>query len=249
MNQLLACLQAALLFFPAMLFAETLRIASDATFAPFHYLDEAGRATGFDIELARAIAEDAGFEVDVVVVDYDELFTGLEDGSHDLVAATTGITPARERAYLLSEPYFETCQAALVRRGFGEPLHVRELSERRVGASGSGTSYEAMLEILSAEQIRLGDGEGRDALVERRIDAWIVDEFDAVAIARGSHETLAVLPEAVATERYGFVMRRDDLDRMRRINSSLKALREDGRLGRLQHRFGVRRDAEWPIRF
>ena len=33
-----------------------LRIASDATFPPFHWVDEAGRTTGFDIELARAVA-------------------------------------------------------------------------------------------------------------------------------------------------------------------------------------------------
>jgi len=229
--------------------AETLRIATDATFAPFHFTDSTGRPTGYDVELARAVAEHAGYDVAVVVTGYEDLFSGLGDGSHDLVAATTGITAERQRHYLFSAPYFETCQAAVVRKGFGEPLNLRELSERRLGASGDGTSRAAMLELLSAEQLRIDDGEGPAALASGRIDAWIVDEFDAVAAARASHDALRVLAEPVAMERYGFVMARGDEDRLKRIDESLAALRESGQLARLQRRFGIRRDAEWPLRF
>lgn len=238
-----------LAFQPCSADAETLRIATDATFPPFHFLDDTGSPTGFDVELARAVAEQAGFDVALLIVEYDQLFTGLSDGSHDLVAATTGITAERQQRFLFSDAYFETCQAAVVRTGFDEPLHVRELSELRIGASGAGTSYSAMLETLSAAQLRIADGEGPDALSSRRIDAWIVDEFDAVAAARGSHGTLAVLPEPVALERYGFVMDRRDEARLERINRALDVLRQNGELERLQRRYGVLRDAEWPLRY
>jgi cystine transport system substrate-binding protein len=234
---------------PAALWAETLRIATDASFAPFHFVDSSGQVTGYDVELARAVAEHAGFEVELRVTGYDALFSGLADGSHDLVAATTGITPGRQSRYLFSTPYFETCQAAVVRKGFGEPLSLRELSERRIGAAGDGTSRAAMLGILSAEQIRIKDGEGQKALASRRIDAWIVDEFDAIAAARASHDAFRVLAEPVAMERYGFVMASGDGKRMRRINNSLAELLESGLVDRLRQKFGVRRDAEWPVRF
>ncbi len=111
-----------------------LRIASDATFAPFHLLDEAGRPTGFDIELARAVAAAAGFDTQVVVLPYDDLFTGLVSNSHDVVAATTGITAERERIYLFSEPYFETCQVAVVRTGPAAAASLADLRVARVGA-------------------------------------------------------------------------------------------------------------------
>ncbi|HVQ30857.1 MAG TPA: transporter substrate-binding domain-containing protein, partial [Vicinamibacteria bacterium] len=54
-----------------------LRIATDATFPPFHYKDDAGAATGFELGLARLVAERAGFEPVVVVRPYDELLSGL----------------------------------------------------------------------------------------------------------------------------------------------------------------------------
>ncbi len=54
-----------------------LEIASDATFLPFHYIDDAGTPTGFDIELARLIAARAGLQPVVEVRLYDELLAGL----------------------------------------------------------------------------------------------------------------------------------------------------------------------------
>lgn len=227
---------------------QTLRIATDATFAPFHFVDDEGTVTGFDVELARAVARHAGFTVEVLVRPYDELFTGLDAGSHDLVAATTGITPEREGRFGFSVPYFDTCQAAVVRTGFGEPLHVIQLAERRIGASGAGTSANAMYETQAAEHVSIPEGEGVNMLLSRRIDAWIVDEFDAVADARGSHGELAVLPEPVATERYGFVMARGREELKARLDAGLAALSADRTVDDLKRRFGVRRDAEWPVR-
>lgn len=185
-----------------------LRIASDATFAPFHFPDEAGGATGFDIELARAVASGAGFEPLVVVLPYDELFSGLLAKMHDVVAATTGITPERERIYLFGEPYIETCQVAVVRAGPGEPETLADLRGAPVGAAGAGTSMKA-LQTIAGNRIRLGDGEGVSSLEAGIVDAWIVGEFDGVTAARASQGRLRVLSEAVALERYAFVLAAD----------------------------------------
>ncbi|MBA3072442.1 MAG: transporter substrate-binding domain-containing protein [Anaerolineae bacterium] len=41
----------------------SIKIATDATFAPFEYTNDAGDLVGFDIDLMNAIAEKAGFEL------------------------------------------------------------------------------------------------------------------------------------------------------------------------------------------
>ena len=184
-----------------------LEIASDATFPPFHYIDDAGAPTGFDIELARLIAARAGLQPVVEVRAYDELLAGLPSGAHDLVAATTGITPERQENYLFTDPYFETCQAALVRVGAGEPTSLAELAGRRVGASGSGTAAHAMRTVAGTEHIQL-DQEGVAPLLDCAVDAIVVDEFDAVEMARASDGRLRVLAEPVASEQYAFVLAR-----------------------------------------
>jgi ABC-type amino acid transport substrate-binding protein len=82
--------------------APVLRIATDATFPPFHFVGKSGEPTGFEIELARLVAEREGFQTKVVVLPYDDLLPGLATGRHQLVAATTGITPEREKLYLFT---------------------------------------------------------------------------------------------------------------------------------------------------
>lgn len=228
---------------------EPLRIATDATFPPFHFIDDDGQVDGFDVALARAVAERAGFDVDIVVLDYDELFDGLRAGRHDLVAATTGITEERQKAYLFSAPYFETCQAAVVRNNAAGPRSVVDLKDRRIGAAGAGTSASAMYQTLAAEHVRIDEGQGPDLLAAHEIDAWIVDEFVAVRAARESFGQFRVLPDPVAAERYGLVIGwgRDTLKA--RLDQSLEALQLDGTVEELRQQYGVDRDSEWPVEF
>ncbi|MGH9318847.1 MAG: ABC transporter substrate-binding protein [Vicinamibacteria bacterium] len=226
---------------------QVIRIASDATFPPFHYLDPASSATGFDIELARLIAERAGLDPVVMVRPYDDLLPGLASGAHDLVAATQGVTPEREKLYLFTKPYFETCQAALVRVGPNEPSTLADLAGRRVGASGSGTAARAMNGIDGATHVSLADGRGISSLEKGAIDALIFDEYHAVQAARASHGRLRVLAKPVALESYAFVLPagRDDLKLA--LDRALEELEREGGVRELRTRFGVERDEEWPV--
>ncbi|MGI9206300.1 MAG: substrate-binding periplasmic protein [Woeseiaceae bacterium] len=223
-----------------------LRIATDATFAPFHQIDDSGRATGFDVELARAVAIHAGYEPAVVVLSYADLFAGLTTGTHDLVAATTGITTERQKTYLFSVPYFTTCQVAVVRRGSSEPQTVADLAGKRIGASGTGTSFLAM-QLIDGVHVSLNDGEGVSSLLNDSIDAWIVDEFDAVGAARESDGRLKVLAAGIANENYGFVLALGQSEIQSRINGSLAVLEAEGVVADLQARFGVERAPGWPV--
>ena len=225
-----------------------LRIASDATFPPFHFIAEPGGPTGFEIELARLVAQRSGFRPEVLVLPYDDLLPGLATGAHDLVAATTGITPEREKLYLFTRPYFETCQAALVRVGESEPRTLAELSGRPVGAAGAGTSARALAGLRGVEAVALGKGEaGVPFLEQGRIDALIVDEYGAVRTARASNGRLRVLREPVALERYAFVLSLAASDLKVSLDSALEALEREGLLDELRKRFGVARDADWPV--
>lgn len=225
---------------------EPLLIVSDATFPPFHYVDETGVPTGFDIELARLMAERAGLRPTIAVLPYDQLHAGLSRGLHDLVAATTGVTPEREQEYLFTDPYFETCQAALVRVGDDEPTSKAGLEGRRVGASGTGTAARAMRSIAGSAPVSL-EQEGVSPLEDGVVDAIIVDEFDAVDMARASDGRLRVLSEPIATEQYAFVLDLGREDLKRRLDDALASLRADGSVAALRARFGVERDAEWPV--
>jgi ABC-type amino acid transport substrate-binding protein len=229
--------------------APTLRIATDATFPPFHFLDESGEPTGFEIALARLVAAREGFEAEVLVLPYDDLLPGLNSKSHHVVAATTGITPEREKLYLFSRPHFETCQAALVRKGDGEPETLKDLTGRKVGAAGAGTSARALAGLLGVEAVPLDKSEaGVSALEKGAIDALVLDEFGAVRAARASGGRLRVLAEPVALEHYAFVFSRKSLEMKGAFDEALEALESEGRIEALRKEFGVERDSDWPVK-
>jgi ABC-type amino acid transport substrate-binding protein len=77
--------------------------------------------------------------------------------------------------------------------------------------------------------------------------ALVNDEFSAVAAARGDPSRLAVLGEPAAPESYAFVLRRGRMDLKRRIDAGLVELREAGVAAELRERFGLERDAAWPV--
>jgi ABC-type amino acid transport substrate-binding protein len=224
-------------------------VATDAVFPPFHEVDASGALVGYDIEVARIALERAGARARFVRAEnYAALFTGLERGDHDVVAATTGITPERLERYGFTRPYFETCLAVLVRAGPGEPGTPAALAGRRVAASAGTTSARAAHAIARAtvvETARAADSLA--ALRSGAVDAVIVDEFEAVPWARAA-EDLEVLADAAATESYGLVMRRGDADLKRRLDAALDAMEADGTLARLRESFGLERPADWPVR-
>jgi ABC-type amino acid transport substrate-binding protein len=235
-------------------------IATDATFPPFHFVDSAGRVTGFDVELARALLRRAGYpEPEVRVSDYNALFDGLLSGRHDIVAATTGVTAERQSRYLLSAPYFRTCQAVLVRHGENEPRTLDDLAGRKVGAAGAMTSAMALEGLADAVAVILTKSEvsadmirddGRVPLLESgAIDALVVDEFEAVDAARTSGGVLRVLAEPAALEQYALVLAPGDHSLKAALDASLDALRADGTLSALEQEFGLDRADDWPVLF
>ena len=75
------------------------KIATDTTFAPFEFENDKGEMVGIDLDLLKAIAEDQGFEYELVVAGFSAATTGLEAGEYDAVIAGMSITDARKEKY------------------------------------------------------------------------------------------------------------------------------------------------------
>jgi len=224
------------------------RVATDAVFPPFHFVDDSGALAGFDIEVARIALERAGLAAHFEQADsYSDLFTGLVGGAYDLVAATTGITPERQERYGFTRPYFVTCLAILVRSGPGQPRTPADLVGRSIAASGGTTSAACAHRIQGAKVMETT--RWRHSLAALRageVDAVIIDEFEAVPFARESDD-LDVLPQPASIESYGLVLRLDENDLRQRLDKALDQMEADGTLAQLCAQFDLDRPAGWPV--
>ncbi|NLK38131.1 MAG: transporter substrate-binding domain-containing protein, partial [Epulopiscium sp.] len=87
---------------------KTYVIATDTTFAPFEFANEAGEFVGIDMDILNAIAEDQGFEVDLQVLGFNAAVQALEAGQADGVIAGMSITDERKLKFDFSDPYFDS---------------------------------------------------------------------------------------------------------------------------------------------
>ena len=95
---------------------QTLRLATNASYEPFEYLDNQGNPTGFGIEVAKGIARYIGWGLEIQHVGFDMLTDSLTQDKADIVISS--VTGSDERKPLLdfSVPYYSVTQLVLVRK-------------------------------------------------------------------------------------------------------------------------------------
>ena len=91
-----------------------LRVGIDATYPPFG-IAEGGEFSGFDVDIARAIARELGVEAELINAGFDGVFPALQNGSFDVVISAVTITPERTATMLFSDPYIAAGQQIVVR--------------------------------------------------------------------------------------------------------------------------------------
>lgn len=87
---------------------KTYNIATDTTFAPFEFQNDAGEYVGIDIEILAAIAEDQGFEYELNPLGFSAAVAALESNQTDGVIAGMSITAERQEKYDFSTAYYDS---------------------------------------------------------------------------------------------------------------------------------------------
>lgn len=86
----------------------TLVLVTDASNAPypFEYEDSKGNITGIDLDIAKEICSYLGYGLEIKSVDFDELFTSLDEGNADFIMSAATVTEERLEYYSASDEYF-----------------------------------------------------------------------------------------------------------------------------------------------
>ena len=100
---------------------DVLRVGTEPTFAPFEFLDTKTKEfAGFDIDLIRAVADKAGYDVQILNMGFDALLPALMTDTIDVVASGMSITPERAERVDFTKPYYKTGLSMLVRKSDAE---------------------------------------------------------------------------------------------------------------------------------
>lgn len=85
-----------------------IRFITDSDYPPFHYYDEVGELTGFNIDLAQAICEVLGVECQIVATNWSSLIPAIETGEADAAIASIRITAEALKSADFTLRYYAT---------------------------------------------------------------------------------------------------------------------------------------------
>lgn len=151
----------------------TLTVAMEGTWAPWTYHDENDNLVGFDVEVARKIAEKLGVEVTFVEGEWDGLFAGLDSGRYDMVINGVEITDERAEKYDFSEPY-GYIRTALIVASDNEDIKTFEDLSGKTTTNSMASTYMALAESYGATVTPVDSlDQTLDLVVAGRVDATL----------------------------------------------------------------------------
>ena len=95
---------------------KSLRFATNATFEPFEYY-QAGKIVGIDVDVARAIGDCLGVDVEMLDMEFDAIVTSVQMGKADAGIAGITVTPEREKNINFTDAYTNVRQVIIVDTG------------------------------------------------------------------------------------------------------------------------------------
>ncbi len=226
------------------LFQEELLVGTSADFPPFEFLepDENGvdQIVGFDIEVAKAIADEIGVNLVFENRSFPTLFDSLENNELDFVIAALNETPERLEVADFSEAYYQETIAILSNNN-DAILEIEDLANRTVGAQTGSSGVDILEDIQNTvEGLEIVTFDGQEeilsALETEEIEAAITVDVVAEFVTQDNPSlTFEPVPELGGFEaKIAFPKGSPLVDD---FNDAIADLRENGVLEDLEEEF------------
>ena len=217
-----------------------IKVGLEGTYPPFNYQDENGKLTGFEVELAQALARELGVSAEFQTTKWDGLLAALESRRLDVVINQVTISDERRNKYDFSAPYTLSGIQAMTRKADGDSIRSpQDLAGKKVGV-GLGTNYEQWLkENVPQADIRTYDDDPTKVqdLMVGRIDVILVDRLAAFEMVEKTGGRLAVAGDAFSRQESGIALRKGNPELLAAIDEALAKLKADGTLKQLSEKW------------
>ncbi|MFC8302784.1 amino acid ABC transporter substrate-binding protein [Specibacter sp. NPDC057265] len=152
--------------------------ATEGTYKPFSFHEGgAGDLTGYDVEVAKAVAGKLGVEAKFEETQFDSIFAGLEAGRFDAIANQITVNPTRQEKYELSTPYTVSQGVIVTLDGNNDISSFAELKGKTTAQSLTSNWYTLATESGAQVEAVEGWAQGVSLLKDGRVDAIVNDKL------------------------------------------------------------------------
>lgn len=221
---------------------------TSADYPPYESIDASGNFVGFDMDLARAVGEKLGVEVEIQDMPFDTLIAAVQEGKIDAVIAAMQATAERDEMVDFSVPYRMTKDAFLAA---GDSTLTMEKSEDAAGKSigaQTGTVQERWLQeklvadgLTAADQVFSYERADQGALdvANGRIELLLLDAEPAMELAKNSGLKVLLITESTAEGGKSIAIQNDEPALKAAIDAIVEGLIADGTVQKIQEANGL----------
>ena len=205
-----------------------LRMGTNATFPPYEYVDENNEVAGIDADIAAAIAEKLGMELEITDMAFDSLIPALQSDTIDIVLAGMTVDPERAEQVNFTDSYATGVQVIIVPEG-SDIASPDDLEGKNIGVQTGTTGDLYCTDDYGQEFVKQFDNGplAVAALVNGQVDCVVIDNEPAKNYV-AANQGLKILDTAYANEEYAAAIAKDTTELFEQVNAAIQELKEDG---------------------
>lgn len=232
--------------------AGKITVYTNAAFMPFEYIKD-GKPAGVDMDIAQAIADDIGVELEIKDVEFSSVLAAISSGKASFGASGLSVKPERQKEMDFSNPYVTTVQYIIVPEAT-EISVFEDLAGKNIGVQDGTTGYFYVSEAINGtddedtKEHTKGVLEGSGATVKPytnamaatqdmlagRLDAVVIDKLPAEAIVKNNTGIkcleMIYADGSKTTEQYALAVPKGSDELLKQINKTIDRLIEEGKI-------------------
>lgn len=228
---------------------KSITIGFDETFVPMGFKSTSGEYQGFDIDLATAVFDEYGININWQPINWDMKETELNNGKIDLIWNGYSMTEERAKKVLFTNPYLPTSDVIITKKS-SNITSAEEMADKVLGAQSGSSSYDTFLNNAAVlkDIVKGNDATQYETFTQAfidlkndRIDGLLVDNIYATYYLTQEGElddyNVIDISEEFQGQNFGVGARQSDVTLVDNINATFTKLYQDGKFQEISEKW------------
>ncbi|EJL23307.1 transporter substrate-binding domain-containing protein [Brevibacillus sp. BC25] len=218
---------------------KVIRIAGDNNFPPFEYFAQTGVFSGFNVDIINAISIETGMRIEFVPLPWNVALDALRNGHVDAVQGMK-YSPARDKLYDFSAPYFLSSQGIFVRTDNVHIFGIGDLTGRRVAIQKADIAADLFLELQNTSFIETdSQEEAVQLLLDGKVDAFVGNRITGQYFLQKNNQQsqIKIVGDPIDPTDYGVAVLPKNVQLLTEINKAISKIKQNGTYDKIERKW------------
>ena len=214
----------------------------DDSFPPMGFRDDANEIVGYDIDLAKEVANRLGLKFRAQPISWSAKEQELNTGKIDCIWNGLSITPERLEVLAFTKPYLNNAQVVIVRADSGIKS-LADMTGKILGVQAGSSAADAVDSVPSFKQSLKQIVDFSDNIMALNdleiggLDGVAMDSVVAEYSLKVTGKPFVILSDSLSPEQYGIAFKKDNTELRDKVQKALEDMAADGTVAKISEKW------------